>query len=92
MTHRDTWQRTVDRLLFDLSAPWDTSASMTMHLYGHLITQNPWDAAAKFGAITRHGRRVRPGTRKPQDRHLVSDLGLCGSRLSESNRRPIHYE
>ena len=52
MTHRDTWQRTVDRLLFDPNAPWDASASMTMHLYGHLITQNPWDADAKFGGTT----------------------------------------
>jgi hypothetical protein len=25
------------------------SAAMTMDLYGHLIDQNLWDAAAKFG-------------------------------------------
>ena len=28
------------------------SAAMTMDLYGHLIDQNLWDAAAKFGGTT----------------------------------------
>lgn len=58
MTHRDTWQRTVDRLLFDLNAPWDASASMTMHLYGHLITQNPGRCREVRG---HHGART-PGS------------------------------
>ena len=36
----------------------DASAAMTMDLYGHLIDQNLWDAAARIGGTTgdRRGR------------------------------------
>lgn len=67
------------------------SAAMTMDVHGHLIDQDLWDAAARFGGTTGPGRRVRPGTRKPTTDIWVSGLGLAESRLSASNRRPAGF-
>ena len=51
------------------------SAAMTMDLYGRPIDQNPWDAAAKFGA--RGGTEAEfVRNEEAQDRHLVSTWAL----------------
>ncbi len=69
------------------------TASMTMDLYGHLIDQNLWDAAKRLGGTTGGTKRDREQQESPRRR---SARGMtCDderSRLSESNRRPIHYE
>ncbi|MBM6405537.1 site-specific integrase [Phycicoccus sp. CSK15P-2] len=68
------------------------SAAMTMDLYGHLVDKNLWEAADRVGGTP--GTRGRRGERKgPLDRDR-GGLTCCAawSRLSESNRRPIHYE
>ena len=48
------------------------SAATTMDLYRHLIDQDLWDAAAKFGAR----KPLGSGMTEPQARNLASDLGL----------------
>ena len=58
------------------------SAAMTMDLYGHLIDQNLWDAAANLDRLDHRGGTTRApkppgaGTTKPQARCWASDLGL----------------
>ena len=37
------------------------SAAMTMDLYGHLIDQNLWDAAARLGGTTGAPMQSEPG-------------------------------
>jgi len=39
------------------------AASMTMDLYGHLIDQNLWDAAASFGGTTGASEAAGTGSR-----------------------------
>ena len=46
----------------------------------------------RSGAPQGHHRPPGPGTQKPQTKDWASDLDFEVSRLSESNRRPIHYE
>ena len=69
------------------------SAAMTMDLYGHLIDQNLWDAADRIGG-TIGGTQAGPGHAQGPRERCPEGLtcGVAWSRLSESNRRPIHYE
>jgi hypothetical protein len=69
------------------------SAAMTMDLYGHLIDQNLWDAARKIGGTTGARRELEAGMKEPPGRgNWPLTWGFGWSRLSESNRRPSHYE
>jgi hypothetical protein len=71
------------------------TASLTMDLQGHVNDQNLWDAATM---MTEHtgglgGSNPAPAkTRIPRVRKLPLTWGFGWSRLSESNRRPSHYE
>ena len=69
------------------------SAAMTMDLYGHVIDQNLWDAAKKLGGTTGAPKAIEAGNEEPPGRgDWVLTWGCGWSRLSESNRRPCHYE
>ena len=59
---------------------------MTMDLYGHLIDQNLWSAAARLGDIS--GRPLAVVSISPTDvtRQAPLARGDGLSRLSESNR------
>ena len=65
------------------------SAAMTMDLYGHLIDHNLWAAAQKIAGAEATSERER---RSPRRGAGPLTWGFDESRLSESNRRPIHYE
>jgi hypothetical protein len=52
------------------------SAAMTMDLYGHLIDQNLWGAAAKFGGTTGAPKALGAENDKTPGEELGSDLGL----------------
>jgi hypothetical protein len=66
---------------------------MTMDLYGHLIDQNLWDAAKEIWGHHGGTGRAWPGNYKTPGRgEWVLTWGFGWSRLSESNRRPSHYE
>ena len=69
------------------------SAAMTMDLYGHLFDHNLWDAAEKVGGTTGAPRPLGAGNAEaPAEETGPLTWGFERSRLSESNRRPIHYE
>jgi hypothetical protein len=65
------------------------TASMTMDLYGHLIDGNLWEAARRLGGTSGGGGRITRWSQRP-DPDLT--WASAWSRLSESNRRPSHYE
>jgi hypothetical protein len=64
---------------------------MTMDLYGHLIDHNLWEAARKVGGTTgaHDGEEETEETPEPR-RSRGRTCRNAWSRLSESNRRPIH--
>ncbi len=72
------------------------SVAMTMDVYGHLVDHNLWEAAKRVTGATGDTTGTFSGTQmevtEVADEGPACDLGCAMSRLSESNRRPSHYE